>query len=461
MAAAMHAAGVFRALCYIARGAFVRVSGPVGLQFAGRLLIDFDVTETPAAGFRTRLAERLAPAADFLRALWNAASPRQRQVAGASMAAVLLAISAGGVSSALAGLQETVSYRRAPVNDLSLTGFAAHIAGMDGVMISLAARFDRPGRFGGPPPTAANDAVTADSSLRRTVDSGGDESPVFRWQALSPEQARMINASLPVSVTSNPPARPFRLKSDSAVENLRALDCLTAAVYYEAAKENDAGQQAVAQVVLNRMRHIAYPKTVCGVVFQGSQRTTGCQFSFTCDGSLDRPPVPALWTRASKAASAALNGSVMKAVGNATHYHAVYVAPYWMPSLVKVATVGAHVFYRWEGGWGRPGAFNERYAGYELDGIPNTDLGFLTPVKMEKLESGLAPKAAAPQDVAAPPAPVVFEIAEAAEPIAAIEPLVAAAAPAPVMSDPFKASTAPRVNSRLAIPSGAGWQGGR
>jgi hypothetical protein len=59
----------------------------------------------------------------------------------------------------------------------------------------------------------------------------------------------------------------------------------------------------------------------------------------------------------------------MKRVGNATHYHADYVAPYWSPTLVKVAVVGQHIFYRWTGGLGLPPAFVGRYAGGEMTGL--------------------------------------------------------------------------------------------
>jgi hypothetical protein len=143
----------------------------------------------------------------------------------------------------------------------------------------------------------------------------------------------------------------------------------------------------VAQVVLNRMRHPAYPKSVCGVVYQGSARTTGCQFTFTCDGSLRWKPEPALWRQARAVAERALDGYVDKQVGSATHYHAQYVAPYWAPTLVKMKQVGAHIFYRWTGPWGEPGAFNGRYAGGEahltptvLGGIdPRTQGGLLSP----------------------------------------------------------------------------------
>jgi hypothetical protein len=117
--------------------------------------------------------------------------------------------------------------------------------------------------------------------------------------------------------------------------------------------------------VLNRVRHPAFPGSVCGVVYQGSTRVTGCQFTFTCDGSLGRRPDPAGWARAMAVAEAALSGSVYRPVGWATHYHADYVVPVWAASLDKNAVVGAHLFYHWAGGWGRPRAFDQPYRGAE------------------------------------------------------------------------------------------------
>ena len=142
------------------------------------------------------------------------------------------------------------------------------------------------------------------------------------------------------------------------------------AVYYEAAREPIKGQEAVAQVVLNRVRHPAYPKSICGVVFQGAARQTGCQFTFTCDGALRWAPQLALWRQAQQVARRALSGFVDKDVGSATHYHAAYVAPYWAPTLVKMTQVGQHIFYRWTGPWGEPPAFVGRYAGREADLSP-------------------------------------------------------------------------------------------
>jgi len=176
--------------------------------------------------------------------------------------------------------------------------------------------------------------------------------------------AEEVNDLRPFSGLPIRPMKPFVLQA-SGEDRARAVQCLSQAVYYEAAREPEVGQEAVAQVVLNRMRHPAYPKSVCGVVYQGSARVTGCQFTFTCDGSLRFAPQAALWSRARAVAERALNGYVDKTVGSATHYHAQYVSPYWAPTLVKMTQVGQHIFYRWTGPWGEPPAFTGRYAGGE------------------------------------------------------------------------------------------------
>ena len=191
--------------------------------------------------------------------------------------------------------------------------------------------------------------------------------PPLLVRELPAEDALSLNAAIPMSSGPNPAARPFILAGVDAASKARALDCLTSAIYYEAGNESAEGQKAVAQVVLNRVRHPAFPANVCGVVYEGSTRATGCQFTFTCDGSLARRPTESGWARARKVAEAALNGAVYAPAGHATHYHANYVVPYWASSLAKNAVVGTHIFYLWAGGWGRPAAFSMRYAGREPD----------------------------------------------------------------------------------------------
>lgn len=164
-------------------------------------------------------------------------------------------------------------------------------------------------------------------------------------------------------IDAGPSARPFF--STGGNSHLRAQECLAQAVWYEAASESTAGQRAVAQVVLNRVAHNNWPGSVCGVVYQGSQRLTGCQFSFTCDGSLRRRARGASWERAQRIANEALSGSVYEPIGYATHYHTLWVSPYWASSLDHIGTVGAHRFYRNRGSAGTASAFSGRYAGIE------------------------------------------------------------------------------------------------
>lgn len=215
----------------------------------------------------------------------------------------------------------------------------------------------------GGPDAAAHAKVSGTLSSRSLAQAPAAEP--LRFKEVAPGDAVAINASIPVSTLPNPAARPFVLNAASAADRVRSLQCLTAAVYYEAATEPLEGQRAVAQVVLNRVRHPAYPTSVCGVVFQGSERASGCQFTFTCDGSLARAPHAGYWARARAVAEAALSGSVYAPVGWATHYHTNWVVPYWSSSLVKAANVGTHIFYRWEGGWGRAPAFAKGHSGTE------------------------------------------------------------------------------------------------
>ena len=147
-------------------------------------------------------------------------------------------------------------------------------------------------------------------------------------------------------------AMPFRY-SGSNGDRVRAAECLAAAAWYEIGTDR-VGQRAVIQTVINRVNHPSFPKSVCGVVFQGSQRRTGCQFTFTCDGSLTRRrPSPKAWHDALIVAEEALNGYVDRSVGTATHYHADYVVPWWSSRLQRLATIGPHIFYRWSGSQGR------------------------------------------------------------------------------------------------------------
>ncbi len=205
----------------------------------------------------------------------------------------------------------------------------------------------------------ALDAVTDPSILGPEVPMPGDVAPLPFPLPQSPLSATTL-------LDPGPAASPYYFRGASTTDSLRAQTCLTAAIYYEAGNEPDEGQRAVAQVVLNRVRHPAYPNTVCDVVYQGTERgDLLCQFSFACDGSMSRLPARDSWARASRAARAALSGGVFAPVGQATHYHTMAVNPSWNRSMARAALVGAHIFFRWQGAAGQPAAFFARYTGHE------------------------------------------------------------------------------------------------
>ena len=219
--------------------------------------------------------------------------------------------------------------------------------------------------------TAVAIAGTAHSSpeLGKSAAAAAPASPSpLAVQNIAPDQALQVNAAIPLETGPNPAAKPFSFKGSAAARK-QALTCLASAVYYEAGNQDSDGERAVAQVVLNRVRHPAFPASVCGVVYEGSTRPTGCQFTFTCDGSLYRQPDSDGWKRAWQVAEAAISGYVYAPVGLATHYHANYVVPTWASSMAKNAVVGAHLFYRWHGGWGQPAVFTKAYAGREPDAL--------------------------------------------------------------------------------------------
>jgi spore germination cell wall hydrolase CwlJ-like protein len=223
------------------------------------------------------------------------------------------------------------------------------------------------GLFGFAVAAALGGAAHSTPEIARPVpEAAAPAPPPLLIRQIAPEQALQVNQQIPLADGPNPAAAPFLFKGGNAART-QALECLASAVYYEAGSQDDNGERAVAQVVLNRVRHPAFPASVCGVVYQGSTRPTGCQFTFTCDGSMYRQPDAEGWKRAYRIAEAALSGSVYAPVGYATHYHANYVVPYWASTLAKNAVVGAHIFYRWAGGWGQPAAFVKAYAASEPD----------------------------------------------------------------------------------------------
>jgi hypothetical protein len=248
--------------------------------------------------------------------------------------------------------------------------------------------------------------------------------------------APLTPAQLQQEALVGPPAKPYVFRGLTALDRERAHYCLTSAIYYEAASESDDGMRGVAQVIINRARHPSFPNTICGVVFQGSQRAGVCQFTFSCDGAMARAPSKPQWLRASRIASAALGGYVFPGVGLATHYHTTAIWPRWGKSLVMTNIVGAHIFHRWRGRWGMPDAFRAPYLGREP--VPGPYLPVaqqLAILKGQGIAPGAGPvpaltgAAAVLPDVA--PAPMPAQMATPVAPTPA-----APVAPAPTYTDP-------------------------
>jgi len=152
-----------------------------------------------------------------------------------------------------------------------------------------------------------------------------------------------------VPIPSAKPAIVTQAPIELAAADLAAeRRCLADAIFHEARGEGVDGQKAVAEVVMQRIRDRNYPNTICGVVYQGSHLKTGCQFSFTCDGSLKHSKNPFSWKRARLTAAKILAGTIPLdgITDRATHFHTVWVQPVWADTLLKTATIGNHIFYR-------------------------------------------------------------------------------------------------------------------
>ncbi len=276
---------------------------------------------------------------------------------------------------------KTASQRRRSAWQLALLGlFAAS------PLLVLAGTTFLPGGFTGEAkavPMPGLDAITAQKRAVAALTEGTKGEIIAEGDSAKAKNSLIGFSALPLESV-----RAFGIAGTGAMPT--AEHCLAQAIYYEAGYEPEQGRRAVAQVVLNRVRHPAYPNSVCGVVYQGSNQRV-CQFSFTCDGSLNRRPSTGAWVAAERIAREALAGHVENSVGTATHYHADYVVPRWAYTLGKVRQLGSHIFYRFNGSLGSSRAFNARYSG--MENIPMVRLADLPtiegPVTMEQYENGL------------------------------------------------------------------------
>jgi spore germination cell wall hydrolase CwlJ-like protein len=248
---------------------------------------------------------------------------------------------AGGMAQAASAHAKVVRLSAAAAHGFSEDALRAQASGMAAGALAIARRHDP--YVDSTDPRAERVASLVSNRLNAVTQAS---------QARTGGEGLLLRASY--GGPANPAAQPFR--AASVLESTRDLDCLAEAVYYEARGESASGQAAVAQVVLNRVRHPAFPKSVCAVVFQGAGNQ-GCQFSFACDGSMRKGREPEAWRQARSVAARALAGFVMPSVGNATHFHVAGLSPQWGPQMTRVAQIGLHVFYRFGGRVGAPGSF--------------------------------------------------------------------------------------------------------
>jgi spore germination cell wall hydrolase CwlJ-like protein len=301
---------------------------------------------------------------------------RMRALIAASSVGLLIGASAGAAylggrlaQDATTRHQAARLMQMAEVNGGDITPSAAlGVRPLNGTALAVAARY-------APLPQAQSDL--------RAAGDVQQNAPIVQAALEAPSAPPVIRA-----------AAAFAFKAHSQTDS----DCLTQAVYYEARGEGTDGMRAVAQVILNRVRHPAFPKTICGVVYQGGYQRTGCQFSFVCNGAMAGPVEAWAWRRAKDIASAALNGYVMKAVGTATHFHTLNVDPVWAGNMIQVATVGGHIFYQFRG---RGGHIDNDADGVSPSGaIPAMQANIVTPA-----DGGPAPATQAQTTQPAPAAP--------------------------------------------------------
>ena len=147
------------------------------------------------------------------------------------------------------------------------------------------------------------------------------------------------------------------------------LYCLAQNIYFEAKSEPLAGQYAVADVVLNRVKDTRYPNTICEVVKEGPtkeswktkqfpdlQKVNGYTIQFDTSassvGTATEKPDNVVdgdaWRQAQIIAYKMVYADRYRGITEgATHYHADYVSPKWASTIQLVGSISTHIFYRW------------------------------------------------------------------------------------------------------------------
>jgi spore germination cell wall hydrolase CwlJ-like protein len=258
------------------------------------------------------------------------------------------------------------------------------------------------------------------TSIAVETPAGDASAPEVVKAGILPEFTSSAATLLAVDPFRGTPSQP------QGAANARDLECLTEAVYFESRGQPLAGQQAVAQVVLNRTRHPAYPKSVCAVTYQGRERRS-CQFSYACHPRAMRRE-SSDYRIAREVAEAALNGSMRDVVGTAVSFHATRVRPGW-GGMIRVSTIGDHVFYKFAGAKGASSTFASAPQPSRADNVGSLGSALMAAVQrpMHRVSTTPVVKTATP-----PPAPLLGFGPDKTTAVAATSPTVAPAHVAPV-----------------------------
>ncbi|MCU0882785.1 MAG: cell wall hydrolase [Hyphomonadaceae bacterium] len=194
---------------------------------------------------------------------------------------------------------------------------------------------------------------TQNQSASGTSQGASSPTPVPVRVVFNDTPVSAPSSSQPASASAAPRAAPAndpdvqeqtrQSRARGGANEAAEVRCLAEAVYYEARGEPLRGQQAVAEVVANRVRSRAYPNTYCGVVYQRARNV--CQFSWACDGRRSAPR-GAAWTRAMDIAQDVHAGREAGVARGATHFHTTGVRPGWASRIPRVGQIGTHIFYR-------------------------------------------------------------------------------------------------------------------
>ena len=183
-----------------------------------------------------------------------------------------------------------------------------------------------------PPPAATGPAGTEKkaAALEQNAAAAGNKAP--------PSPSELIN---------KPEAQAVDPAGAEPLDD--AITCLARTIYWEARGEAIVDMEAIANVVMNRLGHAGFPKTICNVVRQGREQGS-CQFSWWCDGRSDQAKEDESYATAKEVARRALNLQLADRTRGALYFHHRNVIPGWSTEYVKTVEIGEFVFYKPRGG---------------------------------------------------------------------------------------------------------------